>query len=425
MTSLQAILLLAVGSASGEITFDASSRAIHVIGYTQEAPATMQCLLEADGKNGWQVVSYRAEQEAYRLDASLVIGRSGGSKSHFQVRPTETVVLNGSLIVAPGKEFRKHASAALEYRGGNWLRIGLPDDSGVGPVVKFECSKACEHGLQIGAGSQFLCYRARLSAATVDKAHYAFWKGTGAIVGSTVSGFDKLYGLALDGHTDYLIKDCTFEHMNVGLYNGVQIVEGCTFRHMGTAVYDAGCLDAILTNCRFESNERDWALAHTATGIRAVDCAFADPERSKFTLRRWHSRYSKEWQFPTFVAKRHLVFEVKDRQGKPIPGAVVTLSHEKGQAGMINVGRAVTGADGRTPADERALLVTDYLYRATDRTTPIHESYTYSASVAAAGFAPVELTGIDPHQSRRTWHAVLARNSDVDTGHDTRRPATR
>ena len=415
MTSLQTILLLAIGSASGDITFDVPNRAISVNGYTQEAPATMQCLLEADGKNGWNVVSCAAERDTYRLDASLVIGKSDGSKSYFQIgaadHPNETVILNGSLVLAPGKEFRKHASAALEYHGGNWLRIGLPDDPAVKPIVKFECSKPCEHGLQIGPGSQLLCYHARLSAATVDQVHYAFWKGTGTIVSSTVSGFDKLYGLALDGHTDYLVKDSTFEHMNVGLYNGVQIVEGCTFRHMGTAVYDAGCLDAILTNCRFENNERGCALAHTATGVRAVDCTFADPERSKFALRRWHSRYSKEWQYPMFVAKRHLVVEVKDQQGKPIAGAVVTLSHEKGQAGMINVARAVTAADGRTPApeNEKALLVTDYLYTATDTKTPIHETYTYRAHVTAAGFAPIELTGIDPSQSWSVKRVALRR----------------
>lgn len=394
--------LAPAASGAPSITYDAGTKTILVAGHPKEAPATLAGILAANNAGKWGVVAYDAAKDIYTVSAHLHIGHSDGSTSWLRIgsteHPAETLIMKGNLVVCPVKELAWH-----DYTGENGLAIGLPDDKTVKPVVRFDCTKESKFGISLGGGSSFLAYHAQMGALTEDKTRWASWRGSAVhtrIAGCRFAGVTGLYGLQLS--PDFDLRDTVFEHMGSVLSNGGQYVLNCTFRHCGTPVIDSGSIHATLVKCRFENNDHNWSLHATKYGILAVDCFFGEPAKKEVLCS------SAIWpdgsrNYPVFTAQRHIVVSVKDAAGKPVAGAKVTVINEQGDLSAVAHGVALTGADGKTPAPgtNGALLVTDYLYRATkDPKKPVEKRYTYTLTVAAKGYAQAEDKGIDPDE---TW----------------------
>lgn len=400
-------LFAAVAFGEHDISFDAARKTILVKGGTLEQPVLVAEILRASQDKGWNVVTFDENQGAYRVEASIEIGADDGTDSTLRIgsveHPQETVVLKGNLHL---KEPQKtgHPISGYTYLKTNALVIGDPANETIRPTLKFDCAKPGEFGVSIEQGATLLAYNARLGALTDDRNRWASWRGYGRntqVIGCTLSGFQQLSSFNAV-HPN--VRNSIFEHMNIALYNGGQYLENCTFRHLGTAVFDGGCIYATLVNCRFENNNRNWELRFSDFGIRAIDCVFGEPRDQKVICQSHFWPQRQQRSYPSFVSERHLVFEVHDGAGKPIPGAIVTLTCEQPEAPIAVVhGRARTGADGRTPAPGKnsALWVTDAYCRATDDPNkPIENRYTYTVTVTAEGYSPVKVKGIDPDQ---TW----------------------
>lgn len=399
------IISAAWGTTAGaELTYDKAANTILVAGFPLDKPAALADVLKADQAGGWNVVKHDQATDTYVISADLAIGLSDGSDTVLAIgsanHPNQTLILKGDLRVNAPKE-----KSYMLYTGSNALTIGVPDNPQIKPTVKFDCSEDGEYTFSIGLGTTVQLYNATLTAATLDGKHRPHWRGSPGspgrfeMINSVLSGFAWL-GIQTSEAT---VRGCVFEQIGTVLGNGAQWAENCVFRNCGAALSDGGCLDCTVVNCRFENNKQNWILRHTARGIRAVDCFFGESEVREVMCQRWKNPQTGGWQYPTFFAQRHIVVSVKDAAGKPVADAKVTVANEQGDPSAVAHGVALTDQEGKTPApgSGNALLLTDYLYRASeDPKNPIEKRYTYTVTVTAPNYASAKVTGIDPDE---TW----------------------
>jgi len=392
----------AVGHAAA--TYDAPQRTITVTGFSNEFPGTLGDVLEADEQGRWGVVSYRADTQTFMVNARLCIGAADGPSTWFRIgtpeRPREVLVVQGDLRVAQPST-----------NASNTVWIGAEKDAAITPTVSFDCQTNRQYGLLLGPGSSVHIFNATITAATQDRNHMArclIETGDLVIAHSRLSWIADpglLYGSS-SLHSP--LRGVTLEHGQTGLYNLPQWAEDCLFRDLDIAVCDGGCLDATLVRCRFEGNKRNWDLVITQFGITAVDCYFGQEKDPGPHILRWRNPNTGRWQYPSFVALRHIVLKVQDEAAKPIPGALVEVTEASGDVSAVHHGLAKTDAEGRTPAADAygALLLADYAYRATD--DPPGDSaecriasydYRYSVQVTAEGYQPAVLREVDPDES--------------------------
>lgn len=386
------------------IVYQPDNKTIQVIDFSAKKPATLADIRAADAAGKWGVVQYDAAGDVTTLAAHLQIGNAEGTNSFLQIgaaeRPAETLILKGNLAVKSPKPI----SYGL-WQGQNGLLLGLPDNPTVKPVIKFACSKTGEFGLTTEPGSVLKCFSAVMTSATPDrklgwKCLCACFPGGGVVLRDTVfSYFSELYQSEI---TQGDVQGCRYEYGPAALPNGSGYYRNCVFSNLDIALSDGGCLDCTAVNCRFENNLRNWRLAHTAWGIRAVDCFIGAPSNQTVTCQRWMYPGSDRWHYPRFLAQRHIVVAVKNAEGQPVAGARIAAANEQNDLSTVAHGQAVTGADGKTPAvnSGQALFLTDYVIRAgDDPAKPVEQRYTYTISVNAAGYAPARVAGVDPDQS--------------------------
>jgi hypothetical protein len=301
------------------------------------------------------------------------------------------------------------------WDGRNGLLLGLPGSNSVKPIVKLDCSRRDEFGLTVEPGCVLHMHQATITAAAADRTRV--WRAAVAVEpggdlvldASTFSWFGRLYPFPTHPR---IAKGCTYEHGMCALGNGSGFYENCTFRDLDTVFRDGGALEVTAKGCRFEANRQNWALAHTAFGVRAVDCHLEEPQDRTIVCQRWLDPATGQWHYPRFFSQRHVVVAVRDAAGKPVAGARVTLRNEQDDASAVVHGSALTGADGNTPPVDSgaALFLTEYCCRAgADPKQPVATHYTFTLTVTAQGYAPVELKGVDPDQSWQVKEVVLRR----------------
>lgn len=405
-------VIVCIPAAQAGTTFDPARNTVLVVGFAKDKPATLVDLRDADAAGKWGIVQYDSATDATTLSAHLWIGAEDGTSSFLRIggldHPRESLIMKGDLCVRSPKK-KEYGF----YEGQNGFLLGLSDNDAVTPTLKFDCIKEGEFGLKADAGTVLQCYRATIAAATPDRkrgwnaAVTTYPAGDLVMINTKLSYFVQLYPFET---ATGLVRGCTYDHGQFALGNGSGYYEDCTFRDLDVALSDGGCLDVTLVNCRFENNRQNWRLAHTARGIRAVDCFFGEPQVNEVACQPWKNPESGEWQYPLFFAQRHIVVAVKDEAGKPIPRAKATVVHEQGDLSGVAHGVATTGEDGKTsaPGTGKALLLTDYVYRASeDPIRPIEKRYTYTLTVMAEGYASSELKGVDPDQSWAVKEVVL------------------
>ncbi len=99
-------------------------------------------------------------------------------------------------------------------------------------------------------------------------------------------------------------------------------MSGCTFRNLESAVADAGGLAAVLTDCVFEGNVRNYSLPHTAWGLTCIDCTLGKTQQLDI-LNTWKQPGGNATHHPSFLCRRHIVVEVTDANGTAITNARV------------------------------------------------------------------------------------------------------
>lgn len=394
--------LLGTSAGWGGIEYDAGKRTILVSGFPREHPAMLADVRAADEARRWGVVTHGSGDNSIRVAANLVIGMDDGSTTWFRIgaaRPGESLILGGNLLVSSPKP-----AGYKTYEGENVLQLGHADDPEILASLRFDCARDREFGIRISDGARVEAFHALMGALQSDDQHDASWYGSGTqsrFVNTVFTGIENATAFGT-GYGAGQVKGCVFENMAIVLGNGVQWCEDCTFRNVDEAVRDGGALCATLINCRFENNTRHWSLRHSQWGILAIDCFFGQQEVDEVVVQRWRNPRTGLWQYPKFIAKRHIVLEVMDPEGGSVRGARVTLGRENGAQAGVGHGFAVTGTNGRTPApgEEGALLVTDHVIRASgDPNVPVRVAYTYEASVVAAGFKTAVVRDIDPDPS--------------------------
>jgi hypothetical protein len=411
------IIATLVGAATvsrADITYDAARRTITVTGFSQGSPGTLQDVLRKSDEQNWGVVAYDEATQTFTLNTSLVIGSDDGTSTWFRIgtpeHPREALVLQGDLKVAEPKK----GAGYRQYTAHNVLWIGDEANEQIAPTVRFNCQKDGQYGFFVPDGNVLRISHATLGGASQDRQRLARCDVKCADAHTTDSTIEWVGGWGMLHSFNSLewfgpgLKRVTFQHGGIAIANGTHWLEDCVFRDCDVGIYDWGCIDATLVRCRFEGNKRNWDLYPTPYGIVAIDCTVG-PEREPGPHLRRRQYAAGRWNHPWFIAKRHIVVKVTDEAGKPVPGALVTLTESNGKVEGIEHGVAKTDANGKTPApfEYGALLVLDYGYRATDDAASTDSpdcriasyDYRYTLTIAADGYREAVVKEVDPDQS--------------------------
>ena len=102
------LTFLATPLFAGDIAYDAGRNCISVIGFTEDAPATMDTILAADREKGWRKMAHDPVTDTYTLDADLWIGDDKSNGTFMQIgdgdHPKMTVIVKGTVWVRPPRE---------------------------------------------------------------------------------------------------------------------------------------------------------------------------------------------------------------------------------------------------------------------------------------------------------------------------------
>ncbi len=438
MTRFLCILACCLGGrAFAGIVLDEARDAIRITDYPPECPCTLARLAAVDRAFGWNRVSHDAAQDAYTVRGTLIVGANDewnaaaphGTETVLRIgsadHPRETLIMRGDLFVAPywiaGENPAEYWSAA---RKRTLLRIGDPHDPGTRASLKFACGAGACYTLYCGRlpwnpapqfGGGVEVYHGEISALDPDAGLIGdAARGDLHLYGSVVLDHarladvkGRLAGLSGGGSKEYRLNHTRFERIGAALVNGIQKASGCTFAHCGTAVLDQGGLRAELSGCLFQSNACNWSLRYTGK-LSLVDCAWEPPSRHD-EYRVWTNRQGQV-TVPALTVSRHIVAEVTDAAGRPVPGAAMTWRAEQDAEADRQARPIVTGADGLTPGPdhaEQALLLKASLTRATDiPNQPDTISYSYTLTAEKDG-ARSTLTGVTPDVSWMRVRLIL------------------
>lgn len=413
------------------IFYDEGARCIRVVDFPKEAPCTLARLLSMDALFKWGKVAYDRQTDTYTIAGDLWIGTNDGSDTYFQVgseaQPRETLVMKGNLVVCPNwiEKENPDKPGYQPEKSVNRLTLGVPAAKSVTAALKFEGGGETRHSLFIGGiptgpkdalrgrGGQ-LHVHSSIITSLVQKPGFEFGapsRNRGMMLTgervvldhatlSWIAGF-MTYGMSDIGRVAHTV----FERGGAAIINGRHDLIGCVFRNCGTAILDYGSLDAVLTDCAFEGNEHNWALTFSDKGLVCVDCTWDAPSKGNL-YRSWENRQTKKKQYPSFVSKRHVVVEVVDEQGQPVPGAQVAVKCEQGALEAVENGKQTTNKLGRTAVKGAGtpILLTEVIEKATDvENQPQVTPYTYVIEASAGDFAPVSRAGFRP---LRSWEVV-------------------
>lgn len=432
------LLLCAACAAHAGIYYDDSAECIRVVDFPQEAPCTLGRLLQMDRLYGWEMVTWDQERDAYTIAANLCIGSNDGTDTWFQIggaqRPRETLIMQGNLVVYPywieGENRGEHYSAVP--RTVNRLTIGVPGDDSVTAALKFHDQNEAGSSLFLGRipgpegtvrqghGGQLHVHHGVITSATPRPG--GEFGATTAVGGMSLTGDSVVLDHAtlswISGAATYgmshnaTVRHSVFEHLGTAMINGKQDLVGCTFRNCETAVRDYGSLDAVLTDCVFEGNEHNWTLTYTDKGLVCIDCTWDQPREGNL-YRSWENPRTAQVQYPSFVSKRHIVVEVIDDAGEPVPEALVTVRCEQ-ETPELTVENATQQTDelGRTPGEgeDGAILLVEVVKRATDvENQPEVAEFSYTIEATAEGLAPGVVEHFRPAESWDVVRIVLGK----------------
>lgn len=427
---------IAAGHAAGTVTYQADPRVLTIAGFPEDAPATMDTLLQADQQNKWGVVSYDKASDTYRVDASLYIGTNTDLGTYVQVgrkdHPKETVVVKGDIwIKCPKKSIvRSDGQMAIANR----LTLGYPKDPAITAMLKIDCAKPGEYALVMGTrsktewkpGGDLYVYHSTLAAATTGAQHRvgcskvfgddvpAWYASRVRLIQAQVSGLiGPLYGLSSENS---VIEDSVFEDMGTVLQNGNQIVRNCTFRNCGTVFAEGGCLYVRAVNCVFEGNDANWtAGGSSGRGVNFIGGQVGPqknpPALSKNNLTPENAVRQRLPIYPAYTEWLVLPVQVAGPRGKPVGGVFVNVSCVDDPAAVQN-GFAMTDAGGLTPADldKRAILVIRRKLVATDNPKqPQIVPLVYTIAVQAPGYREQKLALSNGQDIPRPLIVKLAR----------------
>jgi len=439
---LSARLLLA------DIAYDATEGRIWVKGFPEEAPATLDMVLDADSKGKWGKVTYDKASDTYTIAASLWIGSDGDLGTFVQIgrkdHPRETLVLKGDLWIRPPRESIKRSDGRASIV--NRLTLGHPNDASILPSLKIACSKPREFGICLGLrtadgkawtrGGDLHAYNSILTAALQDRDHilrgsgehkgyHTGWYGSDIrLVNSTLSWIDGAMTYGADAG-NAVFDGTTFEHGGRALANSRQYARKCTFRDLETAVAEGGSLDATLVNCTFENNALNWSLGSAMSqGVTLIDCKVGPPKPPPSKAGGPHRAVSLRKNqvtadeavkrriplYPCYNELRSLVVKVTDKDGRPVPRAVVHVACDDATA--LRTPLAITDDHGLTSHDveKDAVLLTVLRLQATDKPDePKEFRFRYTVTVSAAGHKPKTIPIADPAKLSRPMPVTIER----------------
>lgn len=446
--------------ACAAVTYHSESNRLHVTGFPEERPGTLDDMLDADRREGWGVVSYEPATDTFRLDASLWIGCDKDAGTYFQVgslkHPRVTVLVRGDVWVRPPKkslvrtEDRRYAIA-------NRLQLGLPGVAEVRPVLKIACAGPQEHGLFVGvkgrAGGSLFLYHATVTAAVPDREHVLRGfahsnKRTGYVGGcwahelqlhdSTLSWFGETLVLSAPtmgrndwAHHNFVVNGMTIEHCDgvrfygafVSRYRtGDEIPEPLsTFLVRRTRFHDIGAVSSYMSmtfiGCRFQDVARPMNFRSLPTNphIVFIDCDLGEQAENFYLARAGESQEGRRRPDPKVDELATLMVHVRDQDGASVPAAMVSLTCDA-DASAVRRGLAVSGRDGKTPEEtERgALLLTVRRWEAAeDPEAPRVKRFPYAVNVRASGYLPAhaEVSAEQAANLPRPLGVVLKRKS--------------
>lgn len=427
----------AMATSEPVIEYLAPENVVWVRSFSRDAPATMDDVLAADRKAGWNRIAYEPAGDTYTLKASLWIGGvSAWDPTFVQIgRPgheRETLIVKGFVWIRPP---RKNLPGADGKSGlVNRLTLGNQTNAAIRATLKIDCQTTVQSdGLFIGdrsipgqyafCGGDLFVFNSVIAAAPADpKNQLPVWvrtMDTGCygtdvrLIGATVSRIG-LYGINPGNST---IERTLFENGRSIFTGGFQRAVDCVFRNLACPV--SGDLVELI-RCTFESNAVNWSLQNmTGYGVEAIDCRMGPP-KNPVQLRKNTGDPRMLLNngipvYPFYIERRSLAVKVADAEGHPIAAAVISLSCPEesplgvgaptsmwggpAPAGMLDHlvamrnSVAVTDHVGVTPrkAEEGALLPAVRRWRATDDPLkPREEKFSYRITVEAAGYRPVE-----------------------------------
>lgn len=399
-------LLAFVWTSGAAVRYDSTNRCLWVVDFPEEAPATLDSLLQADREQGWGCVSYTPDTDTYAVDAAIWIGDKSGYSTTFQLgdrdHPKARLVLKGSLWVRPAAAgiLRSDGSPSIM----NALLAGDPDDGSITPSVLFDCGRAGEHGLYGGRrhGTRIddTCL-IRMFNTTVaplrdgdpacrwgsstylrpgqEKEAYTLGCYTSALElrGCRFSGFAGtfLYGVntahwsrkefRMVPDPRYRIRGCVFENGTSPLAAYQQLTE-CVFRNVFAPVKDSGSVYLRAIRCTLEDNVHHWYTGgHSARGFDLIDCRIGT--RGETSLLKPNTRTDPRRGIPLYPEvrmMRSLRVRVEDEAGRPVPVAAVEVTG----SGPVLHARTFTGKDGMTgdSVEANAVCLTVQTITATD-----------------------------------------------------------
>ncbi len=432
-TLLLLALLSAWRTAPALTRYEPDSDTIWVYDYPRRLPCTPARLLAADRMFEWNRIAYDATTDTYTVNANLRVGNADGSDTFFQLgspaQPRETLRMKGNLILFPETITGQMRRGP---KGVNRITIGVPDNPDVRAALLFHNAPTQHHTLLSGGfvqgpdtasrvaayGGQFCVYHGTVSAAVPDRPHAigaaggrhlylpGAWGGLVVLRQATVSWVAGVIGFGLDARASDL-DGTVFEDSGYGLINGRQAATNCVFRRLGVAVKDwGGPLDVLLTDCVFEDNGANWSLSRGR--LRCVDCAFGAPRQGN-RYDSWPEQRAGKTPYAYMQSSRHLVVEVREADGKPVPRARVEATTPSDPLARLV---ALTDAQGRTPGrgSDRALLLTERVETATAVTNqPAITPYRWRLSISATNYAPAVIQDLAPDTSWRVIPVTLNR----------------
>jgi hypothetical protein len=414
------------------VLYDAKLDCLWVTDFPAAFPCTLARLKALDDTHGWGKVRYDADARAWTIDCHLLIGANDGTTTFFQIgsreAPDETLLLRGNLYVAPfwveGENAGKYWQVPLIE---NRLTLGCAGDPAVRATLKFVNRKRGEFGPAIGEspavdrtlkkfGGQLHVYNSVITAAR-QEAEYAC--ATFRLVGQEVvlvnselswSVDDLAYGLnTAQPRKSARVENTLFAHGGGAVNNGSIVLVGCTLRDLACAVSDSGAIDATLIDCTVERNVRNWMLRFTPYGITCIDCDVKPSARGDLFKAQPAGADGKK-EYGALTTRRHVIVEVVDAQGRPVPNAAVKVKCELRVAQPVADNTLqITDAQGRTPGKgmNKAVLLTESIERVTDSGEPQIKAFSYAISVEAKGFAPETIEGFRPLEKWKVIRVTL------------------
>ena len=429
----------AVTPVLGDIEYDAELDAYRVSDYPKEYPCTPELLAEMDGLLGLGKVTRDRGTGACTIACNLLIGSNDGTDTYFQVGSLkhlrETLVMRGNVYVCPyyitGES--RHSQWWHARQRINRLTIGGEGKPAIQAALKFGALASGEQfwlvtgerperdgKCTLGRGGQLMVWNGLVTATKQAKGHEIAGlrlRGDGFLfVNSTLSWVKGMmtYGAYSGWRKTIRVADSVFAHGGVAVVGGKQELTNCRIVGCNTAVLDYGSIDVVLRNCTLEGNQHNWNLRFPGKASPALVCVDCDigpsttgnlmQQQETASIRGFRAK-GVPLRSPQLISKRHIVVQVIDADGKPIPNAEITVRQEQPGADIDEGRRYQTDRAGRTVDSDcpEAILLPEWRQVVTDATASSSATeFSYTVSAAAHG-RTAEVKGIRPD---RSWKVV-------------------